>query len=716
MSNADANRSAAFWHSLMQLDRSKFNSNWMATRNALAVALPLGIGMALDNALGAVAITTGALNVSYSDGRDPYAQRARRMLAWSLLGAFAVFTGSVSGSTEWAAILAVAIWAFIAGMAISISTRAGDLGLNTLVALIVFGARGALSPSGAAIAAALVLGGGLLQTAFALLFWTWERHAPERDALGRIYLELARDIDPRTGPPSSTPLTAAPKPQLQEAVSALGREHSMEGERYRMLFDQSERIRLSAYALSRLHTELLHNVRQGKRSGDECAAAVLRMLELSSQLLEALGICFLKHECKGLENGLLRGAEEIVKGVQHYQTEASAGLEAEAAAAMDALAGQLRAVVALASHATPKGLEKFARQESSLSWRFQLRSWLGTLRANLYPGSPAFRHAVRLAICVPIADAVGRSFSWQRTYWIPMTVAIVLKPDFTTTFSRGVLRLGGTLVGLGLATALYHLLPQSALTQLCLVGIFTFVLRRFGPTNYGIFSIAISGLIVFLLAAIGVSPRQTVELRALNTAAGGILALIAYALWPTWERAQVSDVLADLIEATREYLAAIVRGFASGSAVSASSADEKRRAWRRARSNAEASVDRVAAEPGMPPEKADCLASILATLSGAAHAVMGLEVGLVQQRPGPMPPAFADYARDADFTLYFLAQALKGSRGAINALPKLRNDYRRMLEARAAFGPQSEFVLIETDRLTTAINTLREQVARYLGL
>ena len=133
---------AAFWRTVIRLDRSKINGSWMALRNSLAVVLPLGVGMALGNALGAVAIATGALNVSYSDGRDPYAQRARRMLTWSLLGAIAVFTGSITGKYHWAAILMSAAWAFAAGMLGSISTRAGDLGLNTLVVLLVFAARG----------------------------------------------------------------------------------------------------------------------------------------------------------------------------------------------------------------------------------------------------------------------------------------------------------------------------------------------------------------------------------------------------------------------------------------------------------------------------------------------------------------------------------------------------------------------------------------------
>ena len=98
------------------------------------------------------------------------------------------------------------------------------------------------------------------------------------------------------------------------------------------------------------------------------------------------------------------------------------------------------------------------------------------LRANLNLHSATFRHAVRLAVCVGIGDTAGHMAGWDRSYWLPMTVAVILKPDFTTTLSRGFLRLFGTLAGLMVATVLYHVLPGTAFTQLLLVGVF----RAFG--------------------------------------------------------------------------------------------------------------------------------------------------------------------------------------------------------------------------------------------
>jgi len=39
-------------------------------------------------------------------------------------------------------------------------------------------------------------------------------------------------------------------------------------------------------------------------------------------------------------------------------------------------------------------------------------------------------------------------------------------------------------------------------------------------------------MIVLLVATTGVAPKDVIIARAINTAAGGVLSLIAYALWP----------------------------------------------------------------------------------------------------------------------------------------------------------------------------------------
>src|SRR5262249_8804000 len=147
-----------------------------------------------------------------------------------------------------------------------------------------------------------------------------------------------------------------------------------------------------------------------------------------------------------------------------------------------------------------------------------------TIRGNLNLRSAAFRHAIRLAACMAVGDAFGPLFESRRSYWIPMTIVLVLKPEFATTFSRGILRIAGTIAGLVLATALFHFLPIHTTAEIALIGIFMFLMRWVGPANYGVFAVSVSALIVLLLAITGVSPSEVIHARGMNTAIGGALA------------------------------------------------------------------------------------------------------------------------------------------------------------------------------------------------
>src|SRR5882672_3553661 len=104
-----------FWRILTRFDSSKMQP-YQALRNTIGVVLPLIVGYALSKPRGGLAVAIGALNVSYSDGSDHYAARAKRMLLSSVLCATAVFAGAISGSNHVVAVLIASLWAFVAGL------------------------------------------------------------------------------------------------------------------------------------------------------------------------------------------------------------------------------------------------------------------------------------------------------------------------------------------------------------------------------------------------------------------------------------------------------------------------------------------------------------------------------------------------------------------------------------------------------------------------
>ena len=67
--------------------------------------------------------------------------------------------------------------------------------------------------------------------------------------------------------------------------------------------------------------------------------------------------------------------------------------------------------------------------------------------ASYVPARKAWVFAARLAVTMAVAETVRLLVPLEKPYWIVLTAALVLKPDFGSMFARGVQRTLGTLVG-----------------------------------------------------------------------------------------------------------------------------------------------------------------------------------------------------------------------------------------------------------------------------
>ncbi len=694
----------SLWRTLTRLERDKVVMG-RAVRNAIGVALPLAAGYWFGSLSVGLLISSGALNVCFTDGDDPYRQRARRMLLGTFLVGMAVLTGTLTGAVAPLAICVAGIWAFAAGMMVAISQSATDMGVVTLVTLIVFTAQ-PMDPHRAVSAGLLAAAGGLFQTLLALVLWPVQRFEPERRALANLFEELARAAA-SPADASEAPSASAQATDAHNTLAALGPIHTVEADRYRSLLNQAERMRLSLLTLARLRVRISRESEAGEKP-----SALDRFFELTSSLLATIGRSLRSNVSLDPRPDALDQIDALTEAIRASPapTPMISALLGDALHQMDALAGQLRSSVELASHATPQGLAEFEESQSRAPWTLRLRGSMATLRANLTLESAVFRHAIRLAGCVALAAGIGRAVSWHRTYWLPMTVAIVLKPDFSATFSRGVLRMAGTLAGLGFATLLFHLFSTTVLTQIVLIGLLTFVLRSYGAANYGILTAAVSALVVLLIGLTGVSAKDVIAARALNSLAGGTLALVAYWLWPTWERYRINENIARLLDAYRDYFHAISEAYLKPDAPPPA-LDAARQAGRLARSNLEASADRLSAEPY--PSQINALNDMLASSHRLVHSLMALEAGLYESKFVPPRDAFRTFSHDVERTLYFLAASLRGSPIHPGDLPDLREDHHALVRSGDSNTERYALVNIETDRVTNSLNTLREQITAW---
>jgi uncharacterized membrane protein YccC len=711
LSHAPLNKWQSFWGGVLHIDVAKIDP-WIALRNAAGVGAPLVVGTVIGMPLGGLAVASGALNVSYSDGHDPYGQRAKRMLAASVLCAFAVMAGGLAGRHNVAATLLATVWAFGSGMAIALGPTAENLGVVSLVVLIIYSAQ-SLTPERALQAGGLAFAGGVIQMLLSLALWPVRTFEPERRALANLYLTLAK----AAASPAS--LMKAPPPaeastQAQQALAARSTDHGIESERFVSLLNQAERMRLGLFTLGRL----LRRMRREK-FGFASAEMVETFLEAASRAMASIGDSLGQGLPLEIDESSLQEMRHATEALREKDNAADrtflAAVVRDARHQMDALAGQLRAAVQLAADVSPWGLQVTRDRDKARPWRMRITGGLARVTANLTLQSAVCRHAVRLAVAVAIAEVAARNLETPRAYWLPMTTVLVLKPEFTVTFTRGLLRIGGTIAGLLLATAMFHFLPSGRAAEIVLIAAFVFVLRWVGPANYGIFGIAVSALVVLLIAFTGVAPKDVILARGIHTVMGGILALAIYAVWPTWERMQVGEMMARLMDAYCDYFASVVEELtrADGS-ISVERLDKARLAARLARTNAVASVERMRAEPGTRVEEIALLSGMLASSHRFAYAVMSVEAGILPSARPPVRPEFRVFAADVVATLKGISATLRRERQP-QKLPDLREDHRRLIESQAA-GERYALMNVEADRMTNSLNTLREQAEAWKAL
>ena len=172
---------------------------------------------------------------------------------------------------------------------------------------------------------------------------------------------------------------------------------------------------------------------------------------------------------------------------------------------------------------------------------------------------------------------------------------------------------------------LFHFLAPGLAVQVILIAVLAFLLRCFGPANYGVFVTALTALVVLMFAVTGVAPSPVIASRAINTVAGGAIALLGYLLWPTWERRQVGEMAARMLDGYRDYFHWVAEAHLKPADGVSPELHRARLSGRLARSNLEASVARLRAEPRAPADRLPVLDAILANSHRFIRAAMSLE-------------------------------------------------------------------------------------------
>lgn len=583
----------------------------VALRNAAGVTLPLAVGLVLGHTGAGLAMAVGALTVMFSDQPGPYALRLKRLLLASAAGALAALVGFSLGAETAVVLPLVCAWVFVACLLVALGPAATRVGLTSIIVLLITSSRHELGP--ALSASGLIFAGGAFQTLLAVLSWPFDRHRPQRQmlasALDALALAVRGAADNAAPPPESATIN-----NLQADLVDRNSQRSSAEERFFVVVREYDQIRLALVAMEQSVDRLDAAARALLQ---DWADDVARVLELAA-------------ESSRHPRTLVSPSAAVARmnaGVSHLQRQLGGGdatpAARELADAVDKLARHVRVVAR--NCRSPTGAARSATgTPAAPPVRLQTDRPGNILRANLDWHSTAFRHALRCTFVVTASLALVRWLDIPHGYWLPMTTAIVLKPDFSATVVTGVLRMAGTLVGLLLMSLLLAYVLQSEIARIASMGVLCFAFRDFAPRHYGIGITALSGMLVLMLALAGEPAMPVVVTRALATSGGCIVALAAYLAWPSWERRRVHLALAGMLEGWSEYLDSLRRDDQTthGSA---------RRNARARRSDAQASLQRLRQEPRTGEGLLANGEAFLIAGNRLARAAMQLDALLLQQ-------------------------------------------------------------------------------------
>ncbi|MET8285197.1 FUSC family protein [Streptomyces sp. NPDC005132] len=568
-----------WWSSLVTISRDglriqrAFAAPSAIARAVLSVLLATVLGLVLDDPVAGAMASVGAficgIGTLLSPLRHPVVNALGMAAAFS---AMAVLGALVHGTT-WLFLLVLAVAAFATGLWRTMGIAPGIRGCLAVIGLMITADLAPDVHGGLVIAGWIAVGTGLV-VVVQLLPPYGPRFAAQRRALAVLYQSLAEAsvAAGSAGLGGAAPFTAARQaldllPQLSRPAAA-----AMFG-----LLGEAERIRRA------LHTVRLTVAAAGNQEALAAAAHVLGDI-----------------------------SRTVASGREHRTPEEAWTLLESWTAVSPArgprdLAARLRTAEQLARRSTDDRLGDVLEPHTEVPGLYagtpSVARTARRFRAQLHPQSPIFRHAVRLAVGVVLAEVIGRSIGgWgglgisTHGFWVALTTMLVLFPEYGHTLARGWGRAAGAVLGGLFAWVLS--LPNWTPVGLAVVAVVlaaaSFVTLRTGQLMLNLW---LTTWIVFLIHHVGGLPGPTAWARAADTVVGAAIAVLIFMVWPTWSTQRVPGLLAEWLRVQDRLLPELLTGYADVGATDPAAVDALRARSRQVREHLEAAVEQSHAEP-----------------------------------------------------------------------------------------------------------------------
>ncbi|MGK5054212.1 FUSC family membrane protein [Janthinobacterium sp. RB2P8] len=535
----------------------------------LRVAIGL-VGLALlvqeiSDSATAMTVCIGALCTTLMDMPSPLRHKFNEMLASVLLCSAVTLLISLCGPVQWLLMTVLVLVSFLASMMVVYGKKSMPLQLAALF-IMTMSMEHQMTWQQSFHHAGLFMLGGLIYLAYAMAIAWVLRHRIKQQVLAEALFELAAYIDIKADFYDT-------RFNLTEQFNKLVRHQSILADRQqasRDLILRSHKNSKDAIVVQ-VHVCMLDLYELILSTHTDYA--LLRQHLADSDVLKSLHDLAYKaaRDIEAVAYAVTRkraSYAQISYDKEWLDIEAEiARLHAKGDGAQEALAtlraqrNKIRAILKMIAElhlATQKIYADvpFWSGADMAPFLSQQKYELKTLLSNLRLDSPIFRFALRVSMAISVGLLIGHWLPYAaHSYWIVLTIVIILRPTFSMTRQRRADRIIGTIIGCVVTAIVIRFVHSNivlmAILFLSIVATPTFIYLRYRYT-----AIAVSLMILLQMHLVAPSNPNLVSERLIDTLIGAAVATVFSFVLANWEYQSLPRLVRQVLNVNLSYMQA----------------------------------------------------------------------------------------------------------------------------------------------------------------
>ena len=162
-------------------------------------------------------------------------------------------------------------------------------------------------------------------------------------------------------------------------------------------------------------------------------------------------------------------------------------------------------------------------------------------KIHFHRSDPFVLHSIRLGGVILVATILEELLKFPHSYWIPMTVAWISRPDRDGTVEKVTLRVVGTLIGVTAAGVILALTPATRGLSIAMIALGAYLLLSFLALNYAFAVTGITIFVFFIFHVVGYPLDGAIAARVGSTLIAAAFVLLALHIGPRVDKNAPDD-------------------------------------------------------------------------------------------------------------------------------------------------------------------------------